>query len=282
MKKHSFAALLTALMMLGTCAACGDNSVPAQTGESAVQSADSAEESMDESTGSTDSESSAVESSKTEKQSESSTAETKNEKKNESSSEESSKEKAKETSAPKAETSKPEEKEETKENKENNDNNTDNKTEESSKDNDDDDNDAEDVEKPTKYIYLKDTTAQYSGEGITVKGGLITIAKGGTYEISGTLSNGQIFIQTDKKKVKLHLNGASITNKAGAAINCQAAKKLTIKTLPGTVNYLEDGGTHDEDKGTVFSEDTVSIKGEGELNITANYAHGIQLSLIHI
>jgi hypothetical protein len=140
----------------------------------------------------------------------------------------------------------------------------------------DDDEDPEDEVKPTKYIYLEDTSAKYSGDGITVSGSTITISKGGTYEISGTLSNGQIYVETDKKKVKLHLNNASITNKAGSAINCQAAKKLTIYTLPGTVNYLEDGGTHDLDKGTIFSEDTVSVKGDGELNIKANFAHGIQ------
>lgn len=142
--------------------------------------------------------------------------------------------------------------------------------------NDEDDDDPEDVEKPTKYIYLNDTTAQYSGDGIVVNGSTITIGKGGTYEITGTLSNGQIVINTDKKKVKLHLNGASITNHAGSAIFCQNAKKLTINSLAGSVNYLEDGGVHDEDKGTVFSEDTIQIKGEGELNIKANYAHGIQ------
>lgn len=141
---------------------------------------------------------------------------------------------------------------------------------------DDDDADDEDAGKPTKYIYLQGTTAQYSGEGITVKGSTVTISKGGTYEISGSLSNGQIYILTDNKKVKLHLNGVDIKNNAGAAINCQKAKKLTINMLAGSVNYLEDGGTHDADKGTIFSEDTVVLKGEGELNITANYAHGIQ------
>lgn len=141
---------------------------------------------------------------------------------------------------------------------------------------DDDDADDEDAGKPTKYIYLQDTTAQYSGEGISVKGSTVTISKGGTYEITGSLSNGQIYIMTDNKKVKLHLNGVDIKNNAGAAINCQKAKKLTINTLAGSVNYLEDGGTHDADKGTIFSEDTVVLKGEGELNIKANYAHGVQ------
>lgn len=137
-----------------------------------------------------------------------------------------------------------------------------------------DEDDADEPE-PTKYIYLQDTTAQYSGDGISVEGNVVNITKGGTYELSGNLE-GQIFINTEKKKVKLHLNNASIHNPSGSAINCQNAKKLTVNSLAGTVNYLEDGGEHDADKGTIFSEDTVNLKGEGELNITAHYAHGVQ------
>ena len=154
--------------------------------------------------------------------------------------------------------------------------NTAGKTDNSSSAAKEDEDDTENAEDPIKYIYLKGNSAQYSGDGITVKGSTVMIAKGGTYEISGSLDNGQIFINTDKKKVKLHLNGVSITNKAGSAINCQNAKKLTISTLSGTTNYLEDGGNHDADKGTIFSEDTVTLKGEGTLNITANFAHGVQ------
>ena len=130
--------------------------------------------------------------------------------------------------------------------------------------------------KEIKYIYLKGSTAQYNGSGISVTGSKITISKGGTYVISGTLDNGQIYIFTDDKKVRLQLDNCSITNQAGSAINCQQAKKVTLETLAGTTNSLADGGTHDTDKGTVFSEDTVVLTGEGTLNIKANYAHGIQ------
>ena len=138
------------------------------------------------------------------------------------------------------------------------------------------DDEDDDTVKPMKYIYLNDSQVTYSGDGIYVEGSKITISKGGHYQIEGTLSNGQIYIMTDKKKVKLFLNNASITNKAGAAINCQDAKKLTLTTLAGTVNKLSDGGTHDADKAAVFSEDTVSLEGEGTLEITGVYAHGIE------
>ena len=140
----------------------------------------------------------------------------------------------------------------------------------------DSDLDTQDEEKPTKYIYLNGSSGKYDGEGISISGSKITISKGGHYEISGTLDNGQIYIMTDKKKVKLMLNNCSITNKAGAAIYCMQAKKVTLESLPGTVNTISDGGTHDEDNGAVFSEDTVVLKGEGVININGVYAHGIQ------
>ena len=130
--------------------------------------------------------------------------------------------------------------------------------------------------KETKYIQLNGTTAQYQGTGIYVENGKITISKGGTYQISGTLSNGQIYIMTDDKKVRLQLAGCDITNPAGSAINCQQAKKLTIETMAGTVNTISDGGTHDDDKGAIFSEETVVFEGEGTLNIHGKYAHGVQ------
>ncbi|MBR6107338.1 MAG: carbohydrate-binding domain-containing protein [Oscillospiraceae bacterium] len=140
----------------------------------------------------------------------------------------------------------------------------------------DSDLDKADEEKPTKYIYLNGSSAKFDGDGISVSGNKIYITKGGDYEISGTLDNGQIYIETEKKKVRLHLNNCSITNKAGSAIRCQQAKKVTIYSVAGTTNYISDGGTHDDDNGAIFSEDTVVFKGEGEINITGVYAHGVQ------
>jgi len=140
----------------------------------------------------------------------------------------------------------------------------------------DSDLDPNDEDKPTKYIYLNGSSAKFSGDGISVKGSKIYITKGGDYEISGTLDNGQIYIETEKKKVRLHLNNCSITNKAGSAIFCQQAKKTTIYSVAGTKNYISDGGTHDADNGAIFSEDTLVFKGEGEISITGVYAHGVQ------
>lgn len=130
--------------------------------------------------------------------------------------------------------------------------------------------------KEIKYIYLKETTAQYSGSGIMVDGSTVTITKGGTYVISGTLNDGSIQVLTDDKKVYLELDNAHVTNSLGAALNVQQAKRINITTLAGTTNSFTDGGTHEEDRGAIFTNDTIELLGEGTLNITANYAHGIR------
>lgn len=130
--------------------------------------------------------------------------------------------------------------------------------------------------KEIKYIYLKETTAQYSGSGIMVNGNTVTITKGGTYVISGTLNDGSIQVLTDDKKVYLELDNAHVTNSQGAALNVQQAKRITVTTLAGTTNSFTDGGTHEEDRGAIFTNDTIDLQGEGTLNITANYAHGIR------
>ena len=126
-----------------------------------------------------------------------------------------------------------------------------------------------------KTITLLGDSVRFEGKGIAVRGSKVGITKGGTYRISGSLSDGQIEINTEKKVV-LQLDGVSIKNSAGSAINVINAKRVNMELMPGTVNSLEDGSVqHDADKGTLFSNDTLEIGGSGTLNIRANYAHGI-------
>ena len=126
-----------------------------------------------------------------------------------------------------------------------------------------------------KTITLLGDSVRFEGKGIAVRGSKVGITKGGTYRISGSLSDGQIEINTEKKVV-LQLDGVSIKNSAGSAINVINAKRVNMELMPGTVNSLEDGSVqHDADKGTLFSNDTLEIGGSGTLNIRSNYAHGI-------
>jgi len=119
------------------------------------------------------------------------------------------------------------------------------------------------------------TTITYSGTGISVSGTTVTITAGGDHTVSGTLTDGMIFVNTTER-VKLRLSGVNITNKSGPAIFISNADKAFITLVENTVNYLTDGTTYSvEAKGALFSNDTLEIKGNGTLHVTGNYKHGI-------
>jgi len=121
------------------------------------------------------------------------------------------------------------------------------------------------------------TTITYSGTGISVSGATVNITAGGDYMLTGTLTNGMIKVDT-KEKVKLRLSNVNITNKSGPAIFISNADKAFITIVEDTVNYLTDGSSYSSSmdaKGTIFSNDSLEIKGDGTLHITGNYNHAI-------
>ena len=122
---------------------------------------------------------------------------------------------------------------------------------------------------------------------------IITILSPGTYNFSGTLTNGQIVVNIDESytdnNAEINFNGVNITNNSGPAIyGINGDIKLSAKK--GTVNTLSDGTptvfetetaedgtvtTTDEPDGCIFSHDGITLKGKGELIINGNYANGI-------
>ena len=115
-----------------------------------------------------------------------------------------------------------------------------------------------------------------TGSNVSVNGSVVTINAGGDFRFTGSVSDGQICVNTaTEEKVTVILDGVDISNSNGPAIFINEAKKCTIKSREGTVNYLSDGGNDKVNDGVIFSNDTVRLKGNGELNITANNAHGI-------
>lgn len=118
-----------------------------------------------------------------------------------------------------------------------------------------------------------------TGSGITVSDNVVTITGGGDFTVTGECENGQIVVNT-KEKVKLRLNGMSLTNKSGAPIYVEDADKLYITLESGTENNLTDSGEYSENidaDGCLYSKDSVEIKGSGILNINANVYHGIKV-----
>ena len=122
-----------------------------------------------------------------------------------------------------------------------------------------------------------------SGVDVTVTGAHVVIEadkKNVAYELKGTTSNGSFKILYSEKKAQINLNGVSITNPTGAAINIQSGKTMMVKIADGTANYLEDGTEYaltdgEQQKGTFFSEGQLVFSGEGALTVKSNYGHGI-------
>ena len=123
-------------------------------------------------------------------------------------------------------------------------------------------------------VSLGDDKITVTGRGATVSGKTVSITEGGEYTVSGKISDGMIQVNSTAK-VKIRLSGANISNSKGPAILFANADKAYITVANGTVNYLSDGTSYSNGKGTVFSEVDLEIKGKGTLYVTANYRHGI-------
>lgn len=115
-----------------------------------------------------------------------------------------------------------------------------------------------------------------SGDNVSANGSVVEITAGGDYLVSGSVSDGQICVNTNtEEKVKIILNGVNITCSSGPAIFVNEAKKCIIELSDGTTSVLTDGAKDKVNDGVIFSNDTLRIKGSGTLIINSNNAHGI-------
>ncbi len=131
-------------------------------------------------------------------------------------------------------------------------------------------------------ITLDGTTIQAEGSGVTVEDNVATITKGGTYVLSGTLTDGQIVVDTkEDKNVQLVLNDANITNTKNAAILIKNTKNMYLTVEDGTENSIADGAayeaTSEEEEATaaIYSKTELIINGTGTLTVTGNYKDAI-------
>ena len=130
-------------------------------------------------------------------------------------------------------------------------------------------------------ITLSGSSASASGSAssnVKVDGGTVTISGGGTYVISGELSNGRIVVNASKADVRLVLKGASITSSDGPAIDIQDAGKAIVVLAKDSKNTLADGASYasgQEATAALFSSDTLTVTGTGQLDVTGSYKDGI-------
>lgn len=118
-------------------------------------------------------------------------------------------------------------------------------------------------------------TAKVSGNDVTITN---TSQEFVIYELSGSTADGFFKLYSSRKQA-IVLNGVSITNKSGAAINNQSGKRTFV--VVNGANTLADGASYtdtpsDEDeKAAFFSEGQLIFSGEGSLNVTAQGKAGI-------
>ncbi|HHV09279.1 MAG TPA: carbohydrate-binding domain-containing protein [Clostridiales bacterium] len=131
-------------------------------------------------------------------------------------------------------------------------------------------------------ITLNGSSIEIAGNGATADGSILTISEEGTYVISGTLNDGQIIVDAnaDEAKVQLVLNGVTIQCSDNAPIYVKNADKVFITLAENSKNSLTDGTEYvqtDDNTvdGVIFSKADLTLNGNGSLDITGNYKHGI-------
>lgn len=139
-------------------------------------------------------------------------------------------------------------------------------------------------DKKIRIAYNGSTAAvegSVDGVTVTVQNADVTVnstAKGVDYILSGFTNDGCLKVYSDKK-YRLDLNGVTITNLDGPAINDQSGKRVFVVLAGGTTNTLADGTGYaksDEDqKGTLFAEGKLLFSGTGKLRVHANTKAGI-------
>lgn len=126
-------------------------------------------------------------------------------------------------------------------------------------------------------------TNPLEGHGVAIveSGGDVVIRSsvaGVQYDLSGFTPDGSVKIYSDYD-YKVILNGVSITNSDGPALNLQSTKRAFIVFTYGTASVLKDGvgyvASTEDQKGAFFAEGPMIFSGQGVLSVSGAYNHAI-------
>ncbi len=143
-------------------------------------------------------------------------------------------------------------------------------------------------------ITLEDAATSSDSENVSVftenNQTIVKITAGGTYVLSGKLSDGQIYVEAGENQVRLIFNGIDVTCSDNAPVYLNNGKKVVITVACGTVNKLADtdnyskastetdettGEVSYEPNGALFSKKSLTINGSGTLEIDGNFNNGL-------
>ena len=135
-------------------------------------------------------------------------------------------------------------------------------------------------------ITLSGESAAVSGGGAEAGNGTVTITDGGTYLITGELSDGRILVNAPEKEVTIVLENTGIRCTYGSPIYIYQSRLTTLCLTEGTTNTLTDGSEYtfsdsfsssvdEEPNACLYSKSDLVIAGSGRLIVNANYNNGI-------
>jgi hypothetical protein len=125
-------------------------------------------------------------------------------------------------------------------------------------------------------VTLAQGASTVDGTGASVKGDVVTITSAGTYVLSGSLSDGQVVVNsTGEGQIKLVLDGVDITSSTTSPVVVTAADEAVIILADGSTNTLSDSAASASDDdvddaptATLFSMADLTIAGTGTLRVT--------------
>lgn len=124
-------------------------------------------------------------------------------------------------------------------------------------------------------ITLSDDASSCDSSSVTISNNTITITDEGTYLLTGSLSDGQVIVDADDKKVQLVLDSVNINCDTSAALYVKAADKVFVTLASDSENSLSNTSDFVAIDAVIFSKDDLTLNGSGTLTVTAKYGHGI-------
>lgn len=142
------------------------------------------------------------------------------------------------------------------------------------------------------YIAYNGSSVTVTGDTkgyVTTDGADVTVDTGAYTDslllvLTGTTSDGSLLVYRERK-YGIRLDGVTIHNSDGPAINNQCGKSLYVEVVGGTTNTLSDGtsyadrtdadGNAIQQKGAFFSEGQTYFCGTGTLRVTGSTASAI-------
>ena len=148
---------------------------------------------------------------------------------------------------------------------------------------------SDDLEDNTVVVYYNEEEATVVAASniaeyvsATISGAQVSLTQSGdvndaigeiTYILNGGSSNGSFTLEGSYKSTVM-LNGLSLTNKSGAAIDIQNGKRIKVKLADGTFNSLTDSSDGNQ-KASLYCKGHLEFSGSGSLNVVGNTAHAI-------